>query len=318
MQNFGPHARLFEQHALAYAGEQRLGARADRRPNRHMPPRAAKHLGGLFIDVTGEAHAVPLPRHVHAGPVGHLLLGVTGMRQRRTLPRAKFLSHRSLLLAHQGNSCVRAIGRGVSVAAQLAYQRLDLVLPVAVVGFAQRARRQLIDHHDESADLIEHLPAVSIRRAAHGIRQTLFGLRPERRAVPSSLELRWQETLLQVARERKAPPFRFSPKLRQLGVRYIDGQLWLHPFPPLPSRSVGACGFGPLSSMAKFRKRFPGRAPLVFGASLVPCAAPFFSAFAATALRVDFCSRPPMAGAGALVRSLSAGGLSPTRWLNSG
>src|SRR5260370_17603838 len=64
------------------------------------------------------------------------------------------------------NSCVRAIGRGFSVAAQLAYQRLDLLLPVAVVGFAQSARSQLIDHHDESADLIEHLPAVSFAPAA--------------------------------------------------------------------------------------------------------------------------------------------------------
>src|SRR5260370_1171382 len=171
MQNFGPHARLFEQHALAYAGEQRFGPRPTRRPDRHMPHRAAS---------------------------------------------------------------------------------------------------QLIDHHDESADLIEHLPAVSIRRAAHGIRQTLFGLRPERRAVPSSLELRWQETLLQVARERKAPPFRFSPKLRQLGVRYIDGQLWLHPFPPLPSRSVGACAFAPLSSLPKFIKRFPTRPPFPFAPPFFP------------------------------------------------
>src|SRR5712692_4147945 len=317
MQNFGTHARLFERHALAYPGEQRLGPRPARRPDRDMPHRAAKHLGALFIDVTGEAHAVPLPGHVHAGPVGPVL-SVMGMCQRRTLPRAKFLSHRSLLLADQGNSCVRAIGRGFSIAAQLPYQRLDLVLPVAVVRFAQRARRQLIDHHDESADLIEHLLAVSVRRAAHRIRQTLFGLRPKRRAVRRSIELSWQETLLQIARERKAPPFRFSPKLRQLGVRYIDGQLWLHPFPPLPSRSAGACGFGPLSSMAKFRKRFPRGAPAPFGASLVPCAPPFLSPFPAAAPSADFCSRPPVTSGCALVRSLSAGGLSPTRWLNSG
>src|SRR5260370_10251397 len=98
MQNFGPHAWLFEQHALAYAGEQRFGPRPTRRPDRHMPHRAAEHLGGLFIDVTGEAHAVPLPGHVHAGPVGPVL-SVMGMCQRRTLPRAEFLSHRSLLLA---------------------------------------------------------------------------------------------------------------------------------------------------------------------------------------------------------------------------
>src|SRR5260370_39013739 len=63
-----------------------------------MPPRAAKHLGALFIDVTGEAHAVPLPGHVHAGPVGPVL-SVMGMCQRRTLPRAEFFMHRSLLLA---------------------------------------------------------------------------------------------------------------------------------------------------------------------------------------------------------------------------
>src|SRR5712692_10402885 len=175
MQNFGPHAWLFEQHALAYAGEQRLGPRAARRPDRDVPYRAAEYLGGLFIDVAGEAHAVPLSRHVHAGPVGPLL-GVMGMLQRCTLPRAEFLSHGSLLLADHENSCVRAIRRGFSVAAKLAYQRLDLVLPVAVVGFAQRARRQLIDHHDESADLIEHLLAVSVGRTAQGLGQATLVL----------------------------------------------------------------------------------------------------------------------------------------------
>src|SRR5712692_11424782 len=111
MQNFGTHARLFERHALAYAGEQRFGPRPTRRPDRHMPHWAAKHLGGLFIDVTGEAHAVPLPGHVHAGPVGPVL-SVMGMCQRRTLPRAKFLSHSSLLLADQGTHACAPLGAG--------------------------------------------------------------------------------------------------------------------------------------------------------------------------------------------------------------
>src|SRR5216683_3639966 len=77
----------------------------------HATP-AAKHLGGLFIDVTGEAHAVPLPGHVHAGPVGPVL-GVMGMCQRFTLPRAKFLSHRSLLLAdHEKTHACAPFGAG--------------------------------------------------------------------------------------------------------------------------------------------------------------------------------------------------------------
>src|SRR5260370_7761404 len=101
-----------------------------------MPPRAAKHLGALFIDVTGEAHAVPLPGHVHAGPVGPVL-SVMGMCQRRTLPRAKFLSHRSLLLAHQGNSCVPAIVRAFTVPAHLPHPPLALLLPAAVLRSAQ-------------------------------------------------------------------------------------------------------------------------------------------------------------------------------------
>src|SRR6266849_3762659 len=76
----------------------------------HATP-AAKHLGGLFIDVTGEAHAVPLPGHVHAGPVGPVL-SVMGMCQRRTLPRAEFLSHRSLLLADQKTHACAPLGAG--------------------------------------------------------------------------------------------------------------------------------------------------------------------------------------------------------------
>src|SRR5947208_965642 len=66
MQNFAMYAGFVKKSPLAHAGKNRFSARPTRRPNRDVPYRSTKCLGGLNIDVTGEYHAATLRLQVHA------------------------------------------------------------------------------------------------------------------------------------------------------------------------------------------------------------------------------------------------------------
>lgn len=59
---------------------------------------------------------------------------------------------------------------------QSAQKPFDLFLPVLVPLVSQLAKRQLVEHHDECADLFKGVTEGATCSAAHGICEMLFGL----------------------------------------------------------------------------------------------------------------------------------------------